>query len=285
MPQRTFSRDAIHPLFQIRNLDTIDTGHSIQTGIPQRLSQYEFLWIQKGRGVLVVDFQDYTLSGNEIYCLSPGQCRMMKETKDLRGYYIGVSKELYARMKGEMDFLFLDLLTGRGKILCLTPGMEQVNELNAILQLMRKEYDANTLSRMDLLTGFLRIFMLYLSKGASPGSQGHKWNEETEKVIKYLQLVNDNFMDKKMVSDYARELALTPATLNYIVKKISGNSARYHIQQCIILEAKRQIIFDKARMKDLAYTFGFRDCAHFSRYFKNNSGMNYSSFRNDLINY
>jgi AraC-like DNA-binding protein len=67
--------------------------------------------------------------------------------------------------------------------------------------------------------------------------------------------------------------------LNRIVKKLSGFPVSYHIQQQIVLEAKRLAHYSDRSMKEIAYMLGFEDLAHFSKFFKNNSGMNFSNFK------
>lgn len=283
MRYKTLLEDKKARAFHIQALDTWDDSDVLQEGVSLRLSHFEFIWIKKGKGSLTVDFQDYLLSENVIYCLSPGQWRMLRPTGSLQGYYISLSADLYFTVKGEVDYFFLsDRCTGGRNIMLLMLERERPFELDDIVQLVGKEYDRNGLSRLDILSGLLKIFMLYISKDMAIKIGKLKLDDKTEKVMKFLALVKNNFQTKKMVADYASEMALTPSYLNYIVKKISGFSASYHIQQCIILEAKRKIISEKVRMKDLAYSLGFNDCAHFSKYFKNKCGINFSSFRNDF---
>jgi len=271
------------PAFRIQALEAFDGNDVFQERIPLRLNHYEFIWIKKGVGSLTVDFQDYMLSENAIYCLAPGQWRIVNPADTLEGYYISLSADFYFTVRGEVDYFFLiERLTRGRNIMLLMPENERLYELNDIIQLMKKEYDRNALSRIDILSGFLRVFMLYICQNLGINRYKFKLDEKSEKVMEFLTLVKKNFQTKKMVAHYASEMALSPSYLNNIVKKISGFSASYHIQQCIILEAKRQIVSEKVRMKELAYSLGFYDSAHFSKYFKNKCGMNFSSFRNDL---
>ena len=85
-----------------------------------------------------------------------------------------------------------------------------------------------------------------------------------------------------MVSDYAGELFISPSYLNEIVKRISGFTASHHIQQRIVLEAKRLAIYSGSSMKEIAYLLGFEDIAYFSKYFKTFSGTNFRDFKRSL---
>lgn len=82
-----------------------------------------------------------------------------------------------------------------------------------------------------------------------------------------------------MVSDYARELAVTPNYLNEIIRKKTGIAASDHIKNRIILEAKREAVHGGGSMKEIAYRLGFDDLAHFSKYFKNATGRSFTEFR------
>ena len=86
-----------------------------------------------------------------------------------------------------------------------------------------------------------------------------------------------------MVSDYAGQLCVTPNYLNRTVKKVTGFTASHHIQQQIILEAKRKAIYSSVSMKEVAYYLGFDNLAHFSKFFKNNCGMNFTDFKKSAL--
>jgi AraC-like DNA-binding protein len=283
MSQITLPTDKKTPAFHIQALEAMDQWGAFHEGRPVQLFCFEFIWVKKGRGSLTVDFQEYMFSDNAIYCLSPGQSRTIRTGSGLEGYYICLSPDFYFSVHGEVNFFFsFDRANGGRNIMVLTPEEDGLYELQDIIQLMWKEYHRNVLARVDILSSLFKILSLYISKNPALDGCHYRRDEKTGKVMDFLDLVKKNFLTKRMVTDYAREMGISPNYLNCIVKEISGFNASYHIQQCVISEAKRQVVSGKLRMKELAYYLGFDDCAHFSRYFKNKCGMNFSSFRNDL---
>ena len=86
-----------------------------------------------------------------------------------------------------------------------------------------------------------------------------------------------------MVSDYARELAISANYLNHVMKRFTGFTASHHIQQHTILEAKRRALYLGTSMKETAYSLGFEDLAHFSKFFKKNAGTSFREFKNQLV--
>jgi YesN/AraC family two-component response regulator len=98
-----------------------------------------------------------------------------------------------------------------------------------------------------------------------------------------MELVSRTSRTKKMVADYASELMVTPNYLNQIVKRVSGFPASHHIQQYLIIEAKRQATQSCRSMKEIAYDLGFDDLAHFSKFFKSKSGTNFTNFKKTSV--
>jgi len=45
------------------------------------------------------------------------------------------------------------------------------------------------------------------------------------------------------------------------------------------MEAKRLALYSQVSMKEIAYGLGFDNLAHFSKYFKTNSGSNFTDFK------
>jgi AraC-like DNA-binding protein len=91
--------------------------------------------------------------------------------------------------------------------------------------------------------------------------------------------VEQKFITHKKVTEYADHLAVTPNYLNEIVKRASGFPASHHIQQRIVLEAKRHATYSDSSMKEIAYHLGFDDIAHFSKFFKNVVGQSFTDFK------
>jgi AraC family transcriptional activator of pobA len=98
-------------------------------------------------------------------------------------------------------------------------------------------------------------------------------------VKRFMAQLDKDFREKKLVSDYARSLHLTPAYLNSIIKKNTGYSASHHIRQRIVLEAQRMVLSSDVSMKEIAYELGFYDMSHFSKLFKSVTGNSFTQFR------
>lgn len=152
-------------------------------------------------------------------------------------------------------------------------------DMEEIVKKMQKEFANYFLLRSEILSGLLNILMIHFSRKLPVEMNEFTVSKDTELVRSFKSLLKQHFTTKKLVADYASDLCVTPNYLNRTVKKITGFTASHHIQQHIILEAKRQAIHSNISMKEVAYYLGFDNLAHFSKFFKNNCGMNFTSFK------
>lgn len=80
---------------------------------------------------------------------------------------------------------------------------------------------------------------------------------------------------------YAALLFKSPKTISNTFKKISGKTPLQFIQERILLEAKRYLLYTEKDISEIGYELGFPDIQSFSRFFKKNQGVSPSTFRNN----
>jgi AraC-like DNA-binding protein len=92
--------------------------------------------------------------------------------------------------------------------------------------------------------------------------------------------LEQKFIETKSPSDYARALHISTPYLNECVRDVTGFPVSYHIQQRVILEAKRLLYHSNKTVKEIAAELGYDDHAYFSRVFTKITGMTALAFRN-----
>jgi AraC-like DNA-binding protein len=125
----------------------------------------------------------------------------------------------------------------------------------------------------------MKVFLITLKRLSKAVRQQFASSRKMRLFINFSSKLEKNFLTKRLVAEYASELSVTPNYLTEVVKKITGYSASYHIQQRMVQEAKRLAMYSDANMKVIAYTLGFDDLSHFSKFFKNAAGMNFTEFK------
>ncbi|GAA4807953.1 hypothetical protein GCM10023231_41520 [Olivibacter ginsenosidimutans] len=103
-------------------------------------------------------------------------------------------------------------------------------------------------------------------------------------VNKFKLLVNEFFLVKRTVKQYADNLFVTAKYLGEVVKECTGLTALHIIHARIFQEAQHWLLHTNLSIKEIAEKLKFDTSAHFSRFFKHFSGYNPSEFqRNALI--
>jgi AraC-like DNA-binding protein len=88
-----------------------------------------------------------------------------------------------------------------------------------------------------------------------------------------------DFITRKRPADYAEGLNISVAYLNECVRSATGLSVTHHIQQRVILEAKRLLYHSDNSVKEIATALGYDDYPYFSRLFTKVTGMTALAFR------
>lgn len=232
--------------FDIRTLSDL-----YENGIVRRSDLFQVVWETGGQG--------------QILLIKPGQAAPMPLTGETTGYLISFNT---AFLDGNFYQAFAHTR--------LSASGPEAEDMQDIMAIMRKEFSRNHLIRVPVLKRYLNILLICLSYQCE-----HTRQTRNEAMLsQFMNHLEKNFRAQKKVADYAGMLSVTPNYLNEVIKKITGHPAGYHIRQRVALEAKRQAAGSGAGMKSIAYDLGFCDIAHFSKFFKNATGMNFSDFKN-----
>ena len=89
-----------------------------------------------------------------------------------------------------------------------------------------------------------------------------------------------DFITTKRPAAYAANLNISTSYLNECVRSTTGHPVSHHIQQRIILEARRLLYHSDQSVKEIASGLGYDDYPYFSRLFTRVAGMTPLSFRN-----
>lgn len=247
--------------------------------LPVRNNCFLIFWVKEGRGSLLVDGNKHIIAGNTIYCIYPGQLMQFSGHAGIQGCVLSLSNDFCALNDDVARLLYAGAFKLQGMI-AITLAGEVKEETEQLLNSMVKEYTGTSEFKNEMLRTLLKVFLIQLSRltdvvmREDAGMQG-----DIHLVSQFLEMVNLHFLTMKKVSDYAERLSLAPNYLNIKVKRVSGYTAGYHIRQRIVLEAKRQAHWDQMSLKEISYKLGYSDVAHFSKFFKKEAGVSFSSFK------
>jgi len=81
------------------------------------------------------------------------------------------------------------------------------------------------------------------------------------------------------VARYARQLAVSESSLNRLCQDLTGGTAFDVVQQRVLLEARRRLMYVPGSVAMIAEELGFKDPAYFCRFFRRHTGLSPTAFR------
>jgi AraC-like DNA-binding protein len=268
--------------FKIQTMESIHEKMGDIQDSPHRHDYYTIILIKEAQGTHFVDFKAYELTGNCVYFLSPGQVHQVLTTDIPKGWVLTFTSEFLLK-NNISDQLINDvyLYNNFGES---PPLPLHDHEVEAYVKIIYdlQEFDSSINQyNTEAMGSLLKLFLIKshnlctMSKSIELQS-----TEATNPLFRtFKNQIDTHFATKHKVTDYANMLSVSSDYLNKVVKTLTGKSAKEYIQNRIMIEAKRSLLFTDLSNKELAYKLGFEEPAHFSNFFKKNAGTSPIDFR------
>lgn len=236
---------------------------------------HTFHIVEKGTVYIEIDFQKYKIDAPAVVYMHPNQVHRILDFENITVCSLAINNENL-----NPDYLkFLEEITP-SKPLVLTKDVYinifetfslclKFSEQKAIklYQLLLKDI-CNTLVAL--------ITSAFLNQNKSPGKP-----TRVELITKsFNKLLEKYYFTIRRPTDYAKRLNISTHYLNESIKSTTGLSVSQHIQDRIILEAKRLLYHTDKSVKEIAFELGYDDYPYFSRLFSKVVGMSALTFRN-----
>lgn len=99
---------------------------------------------------------------------------------------------------------------------------------------------------------------------------------------RFEALLEEHLLEHWAVADYARALSISPTHLSRVTRAATGRPASRVIEDRMIREARRNLVYTSLQISQIAYLLGYNDPAYFSRFFTQATGMSPRDFRNRI---
>ncbi|MAQ83025.1 MAG: AraC family transcriptional regulator [Maritimibacter sp.] len=96
---------------------------------------------------------------------------------------------------------------------------------------------------------------------------------------RFSALLDAHYADHWKVADYADALAVSTTHLSRVARAATGRPATGLIEERLIREARRNLVYTNLPVSRVAYALGFSDPAYFSRVFSRATGLSPRAFR------
>lgn len=254
--------------------------HVKEITVPHRTEFYNIFWIQKGKAEYLIDFKPVQVKANSFLFVNKDRVKALDHLHKHDGKILLFTDSFFAKSNEDTKYLhstilFNDLLEIPVIDVKSLPSLQTIfTEIEAELTRNNDSYHS------DIIHTLLHCLLLVAERERR--RQGFKELEkgaDFDYTVLFKDLLEAQFKSLKSVSGYALQMNVSEKRLTQATSKTMGMSPKTIIDERVMLEAKRLLIYTNLSMKEIGYDLGFEDPTYFIKYFRKHTGKTPIEFR------
>lgn len=249
--------------------------------VPHRIAGYKVSLLLEGSLSIKVDFKQHDVVAPAILFLSPEQVSHLTGHTNVKSIHFAFSK----------DYLVNDVRSTLSCWECMfnqivipVSSQKDLNELKTYANLIQQEFTQLRHQKDLVIRNLVNAFLITAARLGTCKTKLAVMNSSQNKILQqFRMLVDDNFLNKTQVAEYADMIYITPGHLNDTIKTITGKTAKQVIDEKRINEAKRLLFWRELSVKQIASHLNFEDDAYFNRFFKKHTGQTPALFQRNSL--
>lgn len=159
-------------------------------------------------------------------------------------------------------------------------GSRQIESFERLIGVLHEEFEIIDTIQEEMLRVVLKKWLIKSTRIIKKQQTFvGKFKPKAELLRQFNLFLEKNYRKYHKVSDYAQLLNKSPKTIANQFKLLGLESPSKMIQQRILVEAKRYLMYSDLSIKEIAFHLGFEDASAFSNYFKNRANITPGQFR------
>ena len=240
---------------------------------------FQFFLVTAGGGRTRVDGREHALSPGSVLLLPPSTIHEFAFLDDTDGFVASAAatslKRLFASEPEARALL------ASAAVLHVPVGGGHYAGLDATLRLAMSEFAANRPVREFSLGAYADLIAAWFvraMRGARAVAEPAR-DARAELVHRFVERVETRFQHHDALTDYARMLGASVPHLSRSCRELLGRSAARVIQDRLMIEARRDLVYTSMSISRISFRLGFADPAYFSRFFSKRAGVSPSDYR------
>jgi AraC family transcriptional activator of pobA len=271
-------------VFETEKLFDKNTGTRIMPY--SRRAYYKISWI---RGKSVAEYADKVIDIHEnalLFATPKIPYHWLPENSDQTGMFCIFTADFLSPNKAGVSLDELPIFQP-GQLPVFQLSETEVNEIEYIFRKMHKELGSDYPYKYDLLRNLVLELIHYGQKLQPMAAFGTTQNASERISSLFIELLERQFplesphqrLTLRTAKDYADRLAVHVNHLNKVLKEVTGSTTTEIISSRVMQEAKILLKQTHWSVSEIAYTLGYDDLAHFSKYFKKQTSFTPLAFR------
>jgi len=241
---------------------------------------FQILCITEGATEIQLQQESHPLRGCWVVTIPVGVIHGFRFLPNSKGFVLSISDSILAEDKPEGFSGGTSQLFQAPQLIKLAEEEPQLQHFLQYIELIKSEFHQSRSDQNQSLALLSRLALLTLNRQLQNRSMQATLGQKESLVIgKFRTLVEAHYRDHWTVSTYAEALHTSTSTLNRLCHQILGDSPKRLIQDRLLTETKRRLIYTQQSLEKIAFTLGFKDYPYFSRFFKKLEGVTAGAYR------
>nr|WP_256832820.1 helix-turn-helix domain-containing protein [Pseudomonas oleovorans] len=234
----------------------------------------QLLYVQAGEAELEIEGQVRQVDRASLQVV-PALCvHGFRFSRDVQGYVLSLAQPLVEQLAQPLGLQWLQAPV------CFEVD-EQRRYLDALFESISQEYGRLQPARELMLQSLISVLLVAVARRQLARSEAQEPADGRgrEHVQSFVQLLERHFREHLPIEHYASRLGISTAHLNALCRRLAGQSALQLINQRLLLEAKRCLVYTTMTVSQVSDSLGFSEPGYFSRFFKRGTGLAPKAFR------
>lgn len=254
--------------------------------LTERCSMYSFNLVTEGWATIIYCGKEISLRKNDLFIHTPGATIYTKDVSDDYAGWCLMCDESTAYSipfaRKIVTASYLPLMTNDDNKLPLTDidtvvMDRRMDEINSYM-------NAEHCYKDESLQALYSIFVLDLLNIENKYTPIQTVNLHlVDLFLRFLKLLNENYITRHDLDFYAGTLSVTSIYLSRVVKRLSNQTIKNHIDRLLTMEACFRLTNSDTPVAQIAVDLNFANPASFCKFFSRQKGMSPREYRNKFL--
>ncbi len=273
-----------------------DSGAFNFEWIPQRSGLYNWLihahrhdsfmqvlYLTQGQVDVQIDHALQSLQAPCVMLVPAGHVHGFRFSKDTQGPVVTAMQKPLESAAGVMMPALLETIR-TPRLLSLHAEMRYIDQLMPLFLALAHESRTPAAGQVAAGTSLLLALMVQVHRisqlSDSASTQTHySISRKAQQIEKFRSLLDKHFRTEHSLQGYASQVGVSVGQLSRLCREVLGKSSLQVMNDRLLQEAQRELVYTSLPIKQLASELGFEDDAYFSRFFRKHTGVSPKAYR------
>lgn len=250
---------------------------------PFKANYYVIYLYESGQGMYSVATEELLVNEKQILLVPSQKVHQFYHTSNYKGKALLFTESFFTNNGIKNCFLFQNSIfnTNNGIVyLSLKQRERNIKELFAAVS--EELTQPITSNRLLIISNYIVNILLMINELGQEKPKSTKKNNSLKLLNDFKQLVLNEKNKNKPIKYYTNKLNVSGLSLEQAFKKHEQITPKQWLIQILILEIKQELRYTRLTISEIAFRYGFSDVSNFTKFYKKNTGVTPTEFRNKL---